>query len=115
MVDFDQLKWIPNGRDPSLRFGISEKNLLKPVHSDLKLHSVNSGIRHRQAGVGNMLIADAGCKGAAVVIEELKAQSGGGNKVYVRRIQPHCVVAEKHSAAEFEIRNRAGRTGEVPL
>ena len=55
----------------------------KPIQSHLKLHSIDSRIWDRQTGVGNMLIADAGRKGAAVIVEELKAHRGMREKVYV--------------------------------
>ena len=81
----------------------------------MKLHSIDSRIWHRQAGVGDVLITDAGGEGSTIIIEELKAQSRMRYKVYVRGIQRHRVVAEEHSAAEFKIRHGASRAGEVPL
>ena len=87
----------------------------KPIQPQLKLNGIDSRIWDRQSGVGNVFIANPGSKGAALIVEELKAQRRVGYKVYVRRIQRHCVVAEEHSAAQFEIRDGARRTGKVPL
>ena len=64
----------------------------KPIQSQLKLNRIDSRIRDRQSGVGNVFIANAGSKGAALIVEELKAQRAMGYKVYVRRIQRHRVV-----------------------
>lgn len=103
---------------------MSEKQILavscqfvssKPIHPHLKLDRIDSRIRRGQAGVGNVLVADACRERPALIVEELEAQRGVRKEVYVRRIQRHGMVAEKNSAAQFEIRDSAGRIGEVPL
>jgi hypothetical protein len=90
-------------------------NSFEPIHPHLKLHGVDTGIWDRQTGVGNVLVANARSEGAAVVMEELKAESRVRYKVHVRRIQWNSVIAEKHSATQLEIRDSAGRVGKVPL
>src|SRR5438445_12882673 len=89
--------------------------LSEPIHPHLKLHGVDSGVRDRQTSVGNVFIADACGKGATVIVEELKTQRSVRKEVNVGRIQRHGVVAEEHSAAEFEIWHGTGRAGKVPL
>ena len=71
----------------------------KPIHSHLKLHSIDSRVWDCQTGVGNVLIADPSGEGAAVIVEELKTQRRVRDKIYMRRIQRYRVIAEKHSAA----------------
>src|SRR5712672_1595652 len=86
-------------------------NLFKPIQPYLNLNRIDSGVWHRQTSVGNMLIANARSECAAVIVEELKAQSRVGHKVYVRRIQRHRMVTEKQATTEFKIRDAAGRAG----
>src|SRR5579859_2544578 len=101
------LAHIPNGERQII--------LSKPIQSHLKLHGVDSRIRNRQSGIGNVLIADSSSKGSTVIVEELKTQRRVRYKVYVRGIQRHRVVAEEDSTPQFEIWHGMGRTGEVPL
>src|SRR5689334_4458720 len=100
---------VNEGCLPIYPLGNVKQILPKPIHPHLKLHGVDSGIRHGEPCIGNMFVADACRKRPAVVIEELEAQRGVREEVNVRRIQRHCVVAEEHSTAELEIRHDAGR------
>jgi hypothetical protein len=95
--------------------GDSRISLSEAIQSHLKLHGVDAGIWDGQAGIGDVLIANAGGESAAVIVEKLKAQSRMRYKVYVRRVGRYRVIAEKHSAAQFEIRDGARRIGKVPL
>jgi len=78
----------------------------------LETARVDSGVRTVKPH-WKYAIANACGKGATVIVEELKAQRGMREEVYVRRVQRHSVIAEEHSAAEFEIRHGARPAGEV--
>ena len=53
-------------------------NSPKPIQPQLKLNGIDSRIWDRQTGIGDVLIANAGRNGAALIVEELKARRAMG-------------------------------------
>jgi len=60
-----------------------DANSLEPVHSNLKLHGVDTGIGRGQAGIGDVLELNIGHESATIIIKELKSQRAMREEVNV--------------------------------
>src|SRR5262245_56931726 len=98
--------------DLSLRSRFQNKLLLEPIQPQRELHGVDSRVRRRQSRVGDVFIADCGGEGPAIIVEELEAQRGVGEKVHVRGIQWHSMITEEHAATQLQVRHSARRMSE---
>src|SRR5579872_66252 len=88
--------------------------LKEPSNPHSYLHSIDARIRHAQAGIGNMQIAQLD-RPVILLAEDVRADRKRWHEVDVVRARRNIVVGKEHPAAKLGVRRKRSVRGEGPI